>query len=295
MKQIIAQGAEAINSKESEKEHFSRLNNYYNKSRHGYSIILRGAKHFGYHPNGISIPEKQASILMQDKVAEKLNLINGMKILDAGCGRGVTTIYFSKKYNCFVEGIDMVKFELDIARESAIKNEVSKQTKFSYMNYQNMSFQTNYFDAIFTLETLSHASNLNKALKEIYRVLKPGGKIAFFEYTMAQESKIPDYQETIVKKVAHASAMDSLHKFRHDNFHKKLNSIGFINIKTENITENMVPTLKYFYNLSKIPYFIVKITKTHERYPNVTAAVEFYKMEKQGLFRYNIFTANKRK
>ena len=90
MKQIILQRSKTISLNYSKEEHFSRLNNYYNKSRRGYSIFLKGAKHFGYHPNGISIPEKQASILMQDKVAEKLNLIKGMKILDAGCGRGVT-------------------------------------------------------------------------------------------------------------------------------------------------------------------------------------------------------------
>jgi len=218
MKQIISQRSKAISLNYSKDEHFLRLNDYYNKSRHGYSIILKGAKHFGYHPNGISIPEKQASILMQDKVAEKLNLIKGMKILDAGCGRGVTAIYFSRKYNCFVEGIDVVKFELNVAKDSAVKNKVSKQTKFSYMDYENMSFQSNYFDAIFTLETLSHASNINKALKEIYRVLKWGGKIALFEYSMAQESKIPDYQKTIVKKVANASAMNSYINFAIINF-----------------------------------------------------------------------------
>jgi len=47
--------------------------------------------------------------------------------------------------------------------------------------------------------------------------------------------------------------------------------------------------------MARFPYLFVKLTNSQEKFPNATAAVEFYKMAKKDLFRYNIFTAEKEK
>lgn len=57
----------------------------------------------------------------------------------------------------------------------------------------------------------------------------------------------------------------------------------------------MLPTLKRFSTMARFPYLFVKLTNSQEKFPNATAAVEFYKMAKKDLFRYNIFTAEKEK
>lgn len=102
-----------------EKEHFERLNKYYIRAKKGYDIALWGAKHFGYHPEGAVTKEKQALELMQDQIALNLNLTSKDLVLDAGSGRGVVSVYLSKKIGCSIEVVEFMPFEVDIAKQHA--------------------------------------------------------------------------------------------------------------------------------------------------------------------------------
>lgn len=275
------------------KQNIQRLNKYYRKSKIGYSIILWGSKHFGFYSEDKKVSEKEAQILMQDLIGEKLNLSKSMKILDAGCGRGVVSVYLAKKFGCKIEGIDVLPFELKMAKILAKKSNVEDKINYHLMDYSDMKFKNDYFDAIYALETLSHSIDIIKTLKGFFRVLRPGGRIALFEYTMAEDYKFSEYEMDMLNKVTHSSVMDGLKSFRHDKFSKIIREIGFGNISSENISENVMPSLGRLRKIALIPYFFVKLFKLQRNFPNATAAVEFYKMGKNGLLRYNIFTANK--
>jgi cyclopropane fatty-acyl-phospholipid synthase-like methyltransferase len=75
-----------------EREHFERVVKYYEHSKLGYDTLLWGSKHFGFHPKGKKISEREAQLLMQDLIGEKLHLSDSMKVLDAGCGQGVVVL-----------------------------------------------------------------------------------------------------------------------------------------------------------------------------------------------------------
>lgn len=276
-----------------EKQNIQRLNKYYRKSRIGYNIILWGSKHFGFYSKDKKVSEKEAQILMQDLIGKKLNLSKSMKILDAGCGRGVVSVYLAKKFGCEIEGIEVLPFELKMAKILAKKSNVEDKINYHLMDYSDMKFKNNYFDAVYTMETLSHSIDIIKTLKEFFRVLKPGGKVVLFEYTIAEDDKFSKYEMNILNKVAYSSAMDGLKNFRHDKFPKLIRKIGFENINSENISENVRPSLSRLRKIALIPYFFVRLFKFQKNFPNVTAAIEFYKMVGKDLLRYNIFTANK--
>ena len=80
----------------SEVQHFKQLNKYYNFSRWKYNWFLNGSRHFGFYPKKKWIPTEEAQTLMQNLVAEKVEAGSGKKLLDAGCGQGVTAIYLEK-------------------------------------------------------------------------------------------------------------------------------------------------------------------------------------------------------
>jgi len=146
----------------SEAEHFKNINKYYEKSRIGYDIALWGSKHFGFYPQGKEITEKEAQILMQDLVAEKLKLSSSDQVLDAGCGQGVVSTFLAKNYGCNVEGITVVPFEVEKANARAIEWNVSEKVNYSLMDYSNTEFPDDYFDCIYTTETLSHSIDIIK-------------------------------------------------------------------------------------------------------------------------------------
>lgn len=277
-----------------EKEHFERLNNYYEKSKLGYDFALWGSKHFGFYPKGKNVSEKEAQILMQELVAKKLKLTSKYLVLDAGCGQGVVSTFLAKKYGCKIEGITIVPFEVKKANLLAEKLKVSDKVNYSTMDYSNTTFSNNHFDCIYTTETLSHSIDIQKTLKEFFRIIKKGGRVAFFEYTLAEDKDFSKSEMKIMEKVAKGSAMDGLKYFRHDKFQNVLSRAGFTNIQVENITESVEPSLARLRKFAIIPYYLfVKPFGLQEKFPNVSAAVEFYKMVKKGLIRYVIFTAKR--
>ena len=273
-------------------QHIEKIRNYYFNSRFGYKYLLWGSQHFGFYPKKISVSEKEAQVLMQDLIGKKLNLSNSMRVLDAGCGRGIVATYLANKFGCSIEAIDITPMLVEEAKAKAINLNL-QNVNFSLMNYSHMNFSNNYFDAIYTLETLCHSADVSKTLKEFYRVLKKGGKVALFEYTIAEDDEFSTNEMDMLRKVINGTATEGLFRFRHGKFQNLLKEAGFRNVETGNITENVLPSLNRLRKYLLTPYFFVKITSSHEKYPNPTIAVEWYKLMKKGLWRYNIFTVTK--
>lgn len=277
-----------------EKEHFERLNQYYEKSKVGYDFALRGSKHFGFYPKDKKISEKEAQILMQELVAKKLKLSSKDLVLDAGCGQGVVSTFLAKKYGCKIEGITVVPFEVKKAKVLAEKLGVGDKVNYSVIDYSKTNFKDNHFNCIYTTETLSHSIDIQKTINEFFRILKKGGRVAFFEYTLAEDKDFSKSEMKILDKVAKGSAMDGLKDFRHNKFQNVLSKAGFTYVKVQNISENTGPSLARLRKFALIPYYLfVKPFGLQEKFPNASAAVEYYKMAEKGLIRYNIFTATK--
>lgn len=265
-------------------------------SRLGYNFILGGVKHFGYYPNKRpDISEKEAQNLLQDFVGKKLGLKPNQQILDAGCGQGIVATYLASKFGADITGITIVPFEVEEAKNLAQKLGLSQKTKFSLMDYSNTKFKDKTFDGIYTTETLSHSPNIRKTLKEFFRILKPGGKFVFSEYTIAQDRQFTNWEKKILELVIEGSAMMGLKDFRHDEFTKVLENAGFENVKEENMSKNMEPSVRRLRNLSVLPYLAIRIFHLQKFFINTTAAFEFYKMGRKGLFRHCLFTGTKPK
>jgi len=226
-------------------------------------------------------------------VAKNLDLKEGQLILDAGCGQGVVSTYLAKKYGVTIFGITIVPFEIKKAQKLAAKLDVTDQIHYEVRDYSDTNFPENYFDAIYTTETLSHSSDIRKTLSEFFRILKPGGKIALFEYTIAPDEKFNQWENEMLNLVIDGSAMMGLKDFRHDQFTKVIQSAGFENAKEQNISENIRPSFYRLHKISILPYKIIKIFCLQRFFINMTAGYEYYKMAEKDLFRYCIFTANK--
>jgi ubiquinone/menaquinone biosynthesis C-methylase UbiE len=106
------------------------------------------------------------------------NLREGDSILELGCGTG----YFTRelvKLNIHITAID-ISPELIEAAKTGIK---AGNVVFKIQNAYQMSFADNSFNAVIGSSVLHHLE-IGKALGEIFRVLKPGGIIAFTEPNM---------------------------------------------------------------------------------------------------------------
>lgn len=91
-------------------------------------------------------------------------------VLDAACGTGYGTAMLAKKARNVV-GVDNSRDAI----LHGIKNYQKTNVHFMQMDCCQISFKDNSFDVVISFETLEHITNMNLFLKELQRVLKPGG------------------------------------------------------------------------------------------------------------------------
>lgn len=105
------------------------------------------------------------------------HLHTGMALLDCGCGpgsitRGLAEVVAPGK----VTGIDINQSMIEEARNLARQDHIIN-VQFQVANIYKLPFNDASFDAVFAHTVLQHLRDPLKALKEIYRVLKPGGVV----------------------------------------------------------------------------------------------------------------------
>jgi tocopherol O-methyltransferase len=98
-------------------------------------------------------------------------------ILDAGCGIGGSSLYLSDKFHARVTGITLSPVQRQRASDRSSEAGLNARTKFLVANAQEMPFDNNTFDFVWSLESGEHMPSKVKFLQECYRVLKPGGKL----------------------------------------------------------------------------------------------------------------------
>lgn len=121
------------------------------------------------------------------KVVDILGLRHGESLLDAGCGSGTASIHIASVYGAQVTGITISPVEAAQAQARASESGVSEHVRFEVADYHALPFPENHFDAVVAFESLFNAFDLEKALLEFHRVLRPGGRVA-----MSEISKMTD-------------------------------------------------------------------------------------------------------
>jgi ubiquinone/menaquinone biosynthesis C-methylase UbiE len=126
-------------------------------------------------PYSISEYFRNPFVYIQDNYCRN---INGKKTLDYCCGSGLNSVFFSKM-GAKVTGIDISKESIHVAKQRFKKHNL-KDYDFFQMDAHALNFEDDYFDVIICYKSLLYL-NLDKAFKELNRVLKHGGKLIILE------------------------------------------------------------------------------------------------------------------
>jgi len=109
------------------------------------------------------------------------HLKRGMKLLDAGCGPGSITIGLAEAVApAETIGIDASPDAIEEARALA-GSKHAKNVRFEVADVCALPFEDATFDAAFSHAVMQHLRDPLAALREIRRVLKPGGRFAAFD------------------------------------------------------------------------------------------------------------------
>lgn len=158
-------------------------------------------------------------------IKEKLDIKSGDKILEFGCGCGDFTEEISNILDdkTLIYGIDLSESQINLAKERIKKPNVL----FSIESCTHSMFKDNSFDFIIGKSILHHL-NLDEALNEIKRILKPGGKIFFTEPNLCNPQVWLQYKIPIFRRLNQASPDEN--PFYHWTMRRKLQELNFKNI-----------------------------------------------------------------
>jgi ubiquinone/menaquinone biosynthesis C-methylase UbiE len=108
-----------------------------------------------------------------------LGFIKGKKCLDAGCGSGRYSIALARNGAESVTAIDISKNGITEAQKRAVG---IPQIQFQLASTLNLPFQESEFDFVLSAGVIHHTPDFDGALLELFRVLKPGGKLFLLVY-----------------------------------------------------------------------------------------------------------------
>lgn len=191
------------------------------------------------------------------KLLTELLKIKKGKILDIGCGGGITTESFAYYYpSADVYGCDVSKAAIKYAQKNG-----SGKVKYKPIISKELPYASDFFDACVCLDVLEHVSDEKFFLKEVRRILKKNGKFFLlvpcegqpFTHTWLWQ-KIKIGQKMTFKRYGHIHP-----EFTHSSVKQLLTNQGF-KIQTERYSEHilfqLISVFFYFIPLELMNFFL---------------------------------------
>ena len=148
-----------------------------------------------------------------------------LRVMDAGCGSGSLAIDVKKAFpNILLEAIDADPHILGIAEQKARK--LNQQINFREAFLQDLPFPDSSFDFVYSSLVFHHLTSdvKRKAMKEVYRVLKNGGRFLLVDFGKPKHTLFSVF-----------SWFTLLFEEGLDNYHGKMPALmmnaGFVNVK----------------------------------------------------------------
>jgi len=113
-------------------------------------------------------------------IPQMLGLRSDSLVLEVGCGSGGYALHLGEKVGCRLIGLDINEPGVRNANQLALARGLASQVSFEQCDAsKKLPFDDSTFDAVFSNDVLCHLPGRPEVLVEIFRVLKPGGRMLF--------------------------------------------------------------------------------------------------------------------
>lgn len=185
------------------------------------------------------------------KAIKELKALKPVKLLDVATGTGDLAIMAEKMLKPeSITGVDISEGMLEVGRKKIKESGLDSVIILQKGDSENLIFEENTFDAVTVAFGVRNFENLEKGLKELNRVLRPGGKVMILEFSKPQTFPVnylynfyfnyilPFIGRLVSKDMsAYSYLPESVEKFPFGNaFLEKLKDAGFKNVQWKKLT-----------------------------------------------------------
>lgn len=158
-------------------------------------------------------------------------------VLDLCCGLGGPARYQAQTRRCRVVGVDRHEGRIKGAADLTRRVNLARRVRFVRGDAQALPFAAESFDAVLSQEALLHVPDKGKALAEAFRVLKPGGRLAFTDWIAG--GGLAEEDRALMWSGVAAHSVQTINQYL-----ALLRAAGFGEVRVVNLSALWVPVLK---------------------------------------------------
>jgi len=143
----------------------------------------------------------EASIARHEMwLAYKLELKQGMRVLDVGCGVGGPMRTIARFSKAHIVGLNNNDYQITRGKRLNEQAGLSHLCSFLKADFMKVPSEDNAYDAIYQVEATCHAPDKVGIYKEIFRLLKPGQLFGGFEWVVTRRFNPKDAEHVRLKE-----------------------------------------------------------------------------------------------
>lgn len=275
----------------------NKIKAYYDYTLPFYKLFWHGntrALHYGIWDSSTK-NLKEALLNTNRFLAEKARIHPGEEVLDVGCGVGGSAFWLAKHCGVHVVGVTISERQYAKAKELSSRFHLEDRTEFYLGDYTNTSFPDESFDVVWAIESVCHALDKRVFLKEVYRLLRPDGRLVIADGFLKRKPQ-NNREETLLRNFFSGLALDNLAWSQ--VFEASITKIGFKNVENFDKTKEILPTATTLARMSRWSWPLSIVTTWLRITPrllvdNNRAGIDQYYLIKNGIITYRVFVAEK--
>lgn len=155
--------------------------------------------HFGLWEEDVETIEA-AVLRCKGVISDALAIAPHHTVLEAGSGFGETARFLASTYGCQVMATNIsAKHQHDCMMQT-VSDGLAGQISCAFADYHDLPFDEARFHAYIMQEALVHATNKPRVMSEAFRVLTPGGRMAFTDQTTIAGNLTPADRDRIIER-----------------------------------------------------------------------------------------------
>jgi cyclopropane fatty-acyl-phospholipid synthase-like methyltransferase len=159
-------------------------------------VSERFSRSWKYHPEWVmaSVSGGANALWLTEWLAAALDLSPGMRVLDLGCGRAMSSIFLRREFGVQVWATDLwfsASENLQRIRDAGVEEGVFP----IHADARSLPFAADFFDAIISIDSFIYYGTDDLYLNYLVRLVKPGGPVGIAGAGLVREieGSLPDH------------------------------------------------------------------------------------------------------